>query len=301
MDVWTMKTLVFMCVALSAALIQADDTIDRLQAISYTIKAGSSSGSGVAFTRLAKEDEKETVSFIHSAGHVVDGLRKTRTIIVDGTAKTVVEFDDAVVVQEFYEDGRRIGETQFDAKVIRYSSADHGEDLAVLQVRRKNFLPIESSVEFHDSAPPALGASLWHVGSLYGQFGSSTLSEGIVSKIGRVLPYGANGTIFDQVSVTAVGGSSGGGVFTKDGGKCIGLLVRGAPDGQVNFIVPVRRMRDWAKRAKVEWTMDRSVPMPSASDLRKLPIDEDGADDLFDTKGDDEAEFKYLIKREASK
>ena len=62
-----------------------------------------------------------------------------------------------------------------------------------------------------------------------------------MSQVGRVLDLGSGGgTVFDQTTVTAFPGSSGGGVFLTDG-KYVGMLVRGAGE-TFNLIVPVRRM-----------------------------------------------------------
>jgi S1-C subfamily serine protease len=143
---------------------------------------------------------------------------------------------------------------------------------------------------------------------LLGQFGSNSLTTGVVSQIGRVLDLGANGVIFDQTTVTAFPGSSGGGVFLKSDGRYVGMLVRGAGE-QFNLTVPVRRLRDWAKSSKIEWAIDPSLPMPSAEELKKLPIEDSGVkfEPGYDAAksphddGDEESavnrEFPFLLKR----
>ena len=105
--------------------------------------------------------------------------------------------------------------------------------------------------------------------STRGQLGSNSMTAGIVSQHGRVLS-GLNG-VFDQTTVTAFPGSSGGGVYLEDG-RYIGMLVRGAGEG-FNLIVPVRRMRTWAKEANVEWAMDPTAKMPTPEELSKLPVE----------------------------
>src|SRR5690606_10021469 len=112
--------------------------------------------------------------------HVVDNLRSTREVIHNGSKKTVVEFKDAEIVQEFREDGRRIGEIVLDAKVLRYSDAEHGEDLALLEIRKKNFT--QSTVVFYEGETPEIGTELFHVGSLLGQMGSNSLTTGVISQ-----------------------------------------------------------------------------------------------------------------------
>ena len=251
----------------------------HLQDISVTIKAGFSEGSGVIISRelLPSKDAKEktSVNFVWTAGHVVDGLRSTRTIIgVGGKPKTVIEFKDAQVVKELVEDGRKVGELKMDAKVILYSDATDGEDLALLLVRKRGF--VDENTEFYlnkDNVP--IGEPLLHVGSLLGQAGANSMTSGIMSQVGRVLNLGSgDGTVFDQTTVTAFPGSSGGGVFLKDG-KYIGMLVRGSGE-TFNLIVPIRRMTDWAKARDIEWAIDASKEAPNLDDIKKMEPEDAG-------------------------
>ena len=236
-----------------------------LQEISVTIRARFSEGSGVAITR-------GDTTYVWTAAHVVDALRKTRSVVdpSTGTTRMVVEFDDAKIIKTLVENGRTVGRIEMDAEVIRYSDMDHGEDLALLRVRKKNF--IHSSAEFYLGGPiPQLGTDLFHVGSLLGQQGANSMTTGIVSQHGRLI----NKKVFDQTTVTAFPGSSGGGVYLCDG-RYIGMLVRGAGEG-FNLVVPIRRMYLWAKSAGVEWAIDPKVDVPSDEELAKLPIEDVGA------------------------
>lgn len=264
---------------------QAEETVsEHLQNISVTIRSGFSQGSGVLFTRGDR-------TYVWTAGHVVDNLRKTRWVIVDGTETAVVEFKDAQLVREFRQSGRRIGEQKMDCRVIRYSDSEQGEDLALLEVRKRNFST--ESVKFYDGEIPVIGADLTHVGSLRGQFGANSMTTGVVSQIGRVLDLGANGKVFDQVSTPSFPGSSGGGVFNKDDGTCIGLLVRGSGE-TFGLIVPVRRIRAWATRANVSWALDQSVPMPTDAELKALPI-EDTGEEFDDIKTKDSLAHPFKL------
>lgn len=261
------RILLVLAVLLTPLTIQAEETVsEHLQNISVTIRSGYSQGSGILFTRGDR-------TFVWTAAHVIDNLRKTRWVIVDGTETAVVEFKDAQLVREFRQNGRRIGEQKMDCQVIRYSDAEQGEDLALLEVRRRNFST--ESVEFYDGEIPVIGTDLTHVGSLRGQFGANSMTTGVLSQIGRVLDLGANGIVFDQVSTPSFPGSSGGGVFNKSDGTCIGLLVRGSGE-TFGLIVPVRRIRAWAKRADITWALDRSVAMPTDAELKALPIEDSG-------------------------
>lgn len=274
--------LLLLAIMASTSLAQdAQKIINHLQDISVTIKAtsggmfgSSSQGSGVVFTR---KDDADTTSYIWTAGHVVDNLKSQRIIIINGSPKIVTEFKDAQVVAEFQEDGRKVGETTVDARIIRYSNPKTGRDLALLQVRKKNFATVANSTVFYsDPVMPPVGSKLYHVGSLLGQFGSNSLTQGTISQTGRVLQLSAAaGVVFDQTSVTAFPGSSGGGVFLEKNGQYVGMLVRGVGE-QFNFMVPIREIRTWAKSAQVEWAIDKTVALPSAEELAKLPIEDAG-------------------------
>ena len=259
-----------------------------LQDISITIRAGFSEGSGVAFNR-------DGVTYVWTAAHVVDGLRTLRKVIdpKTGTMRTLVEFKDAKIVKTLIDNGRTVGRIEIDAEVIRYSDADHGEDLALLRVRKKDF--ITTSAKFYlNEKIPVLGTRLLHVGSLLGQQGSNSMTTGIMSQHGRLIGE----TVYDQTTVTAFPGSSGGGVYLEDG-RYVGMLVRGAGEG-FNLIVPARRMRSWAKKAGVEWAMDERIAVPPVETLKKLPIEDVGADfnaSKEDKKSSDELkQFPYQIR-----
>lgn len=239
-----------------------------LQDISVTIHAGIAQGSGVIKTR-------DGINYVLTAGHVVSHLRKTREFVdpKTGTKKTKIEFDDAKIVKELYQDGRSVGRLEIDAEVIRYSDADNGEDLALLRVRKKNF--IQSSVQFYcGETTPGINTHLLHVGSLLGQTGSNSLTSGIVSQIGRV----RHDKVYDQSTCAAFPGSSGGGLFIESNGQYVGMIVRGAGE-TFNLYVPVRRIREWAKRANVEFVIDDKLAVPNEKTLKSTPIEEVGAAD----------------------
>lgn len=270
----------------------------HLQDVSVTIKAGNSEGSGVIISRdllLNKDAKQKTkVNFIWTCAHVVDGLRSTRTVIDgQGKNKTIIEFKDAQVVKELVEGGRKVGELKMDAKVILYSDATDGEDLALLIVRKRGFA--DQNTEFYlEKKNVEIGEPLLHVGSLLGQAGANSMTNGIMSQVGRVLNIGSgDGTVFDQTTVTAFPGSSGGGVFMKDG-KYVGMLVRGSGE-TFNFIVPVRRMINWTKKRNIEWAIDSSKAMPTIEDVNKFKP-EDAELDRRTGNGAKPSLFPFLIR-----
>jgi len=240
----------------------------HLQDISVTIvsKGIFSKGEGSGIVKTRKLKDGTAINFIWTAAHVIDNLRKTREAIdpKTGTKKTIVEFDDAMVVKSISQNGRAVGKLEMMAEVIRYSK---DEDLALLRLRKTDF--VKSSVDFYleDKIPP-LGTDLLHVGSLLGQVGSNSMTTGIMSQHGRIIDK----KVFDQTTVNAFPGSSGGGVFLKDG-RMMGMLVRGAGE-TFNLIVPARRIKSWAKKAKIQWAIDDKVTLPSEEDLKKMPIED---------------------------
>tara|TARA_Y100000766_G_scaffold220060_1_gene192031 strand:- start:13056 stop:14021 length:966 start_codon:yes stop_codon:yes gene_type:complete len=247
-------------------------TADHLQDVSVTIRAegqfSNGEGSGVIFSR--KDADGNLVNFVWTAAHVIDNLRKERKVIKGGVPKTLVEFKDPMVVKEIRQGGRTVGRLQMDAEVLKYSDADDGHDLALLRVRKFNFVSDTTTFYLGDEIPK-LGTDLLHVGSLLGQAGANSMTDGIYSQHGRILKS-INKFIFDQTTCTAFPGSSGGGVYLKSDAKYIGMLVRGAGEG-FNLIVPVRRMRDYCEEHKIMWAMDPAEKMPTEAELKKMPIE----------------------------
>ena len=267
-----------------------------LQDISVTIKSegkwSKSEGSGVLIVR---EIEGEEVTFVWTAGHVVDNLRTVRDVIDEnGRPRKVVEFKDAQIVKELVAEGRRVGEIKMDAMVIKYSNADDGHDLALLMVRAKDYS--KESARFYlnkDDAIIPIGTSLFHVGSLLGQMGANSMTTGIVSQVGRI--HGKRE--YDQTTVTAFPGSSGGGVFLTDG-RYVGMLVRGAGEG-FNLTVPIRRMKRWAKENDVLWALDPNIDSPSLENLEKIAVEDSGLKHGGEGSSATElTKFPFLIKRE---
>ena len=247
-------------------------TAEHLQNVSVTIRAegdfSAGEGSGVIFTR--KDKDGNLVNLVWTAAHVVDNLRTERKVLVNGSPKTLVEFKDPVVIKEIRQNGRTVGRLQMDAEVLKYSESEDGHDLALLRVRKFNF--VTDSVTFYlDKGIPPLGTDLLHVGSLLGQFGANSMTDGIYSQHGRVIKS-LNKHIFDQTTCTAFPGSSGGGVYLKSDARYAGMLVRGAGEG-FNLIVPVRRMIDYCEKHKIMWALDKSVAMPEEDELKKMPIE----------------------------
>ena len=268
----TSVTFLILTLLFSNTQVYSQGLADNLREISVTIKCesgfSSSEGSGVIITRVV---DGKKVNFVWTAAHVISSLRVQKTKIIAGKPLTVIEFKPVNIVKELYQDDELVGEVKMRAEVVKYSDAEEGHDLALLRVLKSNF--VNASAKFYlNPKTPSQGTELYHMGSLLGQFGSNSLTDGIISSVGRKL-RGLKG-VFDQTTVTAQPGSSGGGVFLKSDGSYVGMLVRGVrgSDG-FNFIVPVRRMLGWAKRSNILWALDPRIKMPSLQAIKSLPVE----------------------------
>ena len=272
-------------------------TADHLQNVSVTIRSegqfSNGEGSGVIFSR--KDKDGNLVNLVWTAAHVIDNLRSTREVLVGGAKKTIVEFKDPMVVKEIRQNGRTVGRLQMDAEVLKYSDADDGHDLALLKVRKFNF--VTDTVTFYlDEEIPKLGTDLLHVGSLLGQMGANSMTDGIYSQHGRLIKS-LNKFVFDQTTCTAFPGSSGGGVYLKSDARYVGMLVRGAGEG-FNLIVPVRRLQDYCEKHKIMWALDPKVAMPSDDELKAMPIEHAPKEKSEDTADEKAAKklFPYMLR-----
>ena len=270
--------LILSVFASSIAQTAENNVSSYLQDISVTIKTERGSGSGVIFSREIKSDDgKKNVNFVWTAAHVLEGIRSVRSILdIEGKTLKKPEFKDVQVVKKLIEDGTTVGELSMDAVVVKYSDATDGEDLALLMIKKFNFVDV--SAKFHkdnkDSGLP-LGTQLYHVGSLLGESGANSMTTGIMSQVGRMLALNSSTKVlFDQTTVTAFPGSSGGGVFLTNG-EYIGMLVRGAGE-TFNLIVPIRRINKWAKSENILWALDPNVDAPSLEEINKLPKEKIG-------------------------
>lgn len=273
------KYLLIALLVPSSIVFAEEKNISRyLQDISVTIKTERGAGSGVIFTRqIDSENGKKNVNFVWTAAHVLESVRNVKSILdAEGKTLKIPEFKDVQVVKKLIENGTTVGELSMDAVVVKYSDATDGEDLALLMIKKFDFVDV--SAKFYtdkDNQGLALGTQLYHVGSLLGEDGANSMTTGIMSQVGRMLALnGGSKVLFDQTTVTAFPGSSGGGVFLTDG-EYIGMLVRGAGE-TFNLIVPIRRMHKWAKTENLLWALNPSEKAPTLEEINKLPKEKMG-------------------------
>ena len=234
---------------------------EYLQAISVKVVVGDGTGSGIAFTR--KDAEGKSVTFIWTAAHIFSHHDNDFFSLLVSTNHPGVPTHFGDIQQVITKDGAVVGKKTKSAKLLKFSDDESGEDLAILKVVG-DFFNTNSAVFDLSGNLPHVDQDLYSVGAPYGL--SQSVSRGNYSFIGRNL----DGIIFDQTTCVIFPGSSGGGIFSKDG-KYEGMsnVMRAS---NMNFIAPIRRIRRWAEREHVEWALDPNCPMPSEKELKKLSI-----------------------------
>lgn len=293
--IFTISVVALLCVvnSWSQEKLSQKKVAEYLQNISVTIKSigkySASEGSGVLITRKISGRD---VTFVWTCAHVVDNLRNVRTVVNEsGAPVKLVEFGDVQIVKELVEEGRRVGEIKMDAQVIKYSDYNHGHDLALLMVRARDYGKESAKFYLNKEAPIVpIGTRLFHVGSLLGQMGANSMTTGIVSQIGRV----EDKVEFDQTTVTAFPGSSGGGVYLENG-TYVGMIARGAGEG-FNLMVPIRRMRSWAEENNILWALDPKEKMPTIEQIKNLPVESSGVRNLHTPKKNNKR-TQFLIRQ----
>lgn len=245
-------------------------TAEGPRAVSVMVDAGGGTGSGV----VVKNGDS---SFVWTDAHVVKGAQQVRTVVdlAAGTPRVEVTYKDVEVVTEDHQDGRKVGQTRRFARILRFGLDD---DIALLLVYEKNYG--KASARFR-ADPPAAGEAIWHVGSFHGDPGINSVSDGVVAAVGRLRRDFSHDEkdrplVYDQMTAVGHHGSSGGGVFLKRTGECLGLVtefINSDGNGLLTHgsfaYTPTRRMREFAKRTACEWALDAAVPVPPVDDILK--------------------------------
>lgn len=258
---------------LAFTLDEYEHGLDRLYESSFLVDTDHGTGSGPAFVN---HDDV----FVWTAGHVICSQAVVKRVIdaETGQPKVTVHYRDVHVVQEDFKDGRKVSKRVYNAKVLRCSSPyEGGEDIALLRLYDKGV--VKRGIEF---APknyvPRVGSALWLVGSHDGYACCNSVGEGCFAAYGRPrLRFNideGHGWIYDQVSLPSLAGASGSGVFLKSNNQCIGLLTEGATQRAeaINFIVPSRRIREFAARTNCLWALDSKIPVPSDEEISQTPV-----------------------------
>lgn len=251
---------ILISIVCSGYRVNAQSVVQDIQDVSVGIRAAQAEGSGVVINRTLKDGKQVTVCL--TAAHVVSSLEKTYN--------KDVTFEDALLVKQIVDNGRKVGELTLNASIRKYSDPDKEHDLALLLVRKSDYFT-KSTNFYLDENIPEIGSELFHVGNMLGtELGLNSVTKGIISQNGRVL----NDKVFDQFSGGSTSGSSGGGLFIAETGAYCGQLQRGAVNVSVmGYYAPIRRIKEWAKQEKVYWVLDPTSPdLPTLEEFENVPI-----------------------------
>ena len=129
---------------------------------------------------------------------------------------------------------------------VKIVSFDMDHDLALLRVQTN--LLVGTSIRFIDPLwAPRIGTKLITYGNIHGRW--FTFSDGVLSGVG--VKDSTDDYEHDQTTLTVYPGSSGSGAFTIDG-RYLGMVSLMNSPG-VNFIVPTRRIAEWADDNDLFW------------------------------------------------
>jgi S1-C subfamily serine protease len=204
-------------------------------------------GSGVVFKTPNK-------TYILTAAHVVVSAKKVHYEIDEsGKQKVIEEFDNVMAIVERVKEGIVTGELRVRCKVLKCSKVEEegGDDVAVLEPYEGDLFTVGARPLPKDKRIYA-GQPVYHCGSLLGELVNS-VTFGVISSVSRMY----RNKPFIQLSTTALPGSSGGGIFVVDEGKCYyaGMLTRGTGE-TVNLAIPITRIRSVLSKWKLEEVFD---------------------------------------------
>ena len=194
--------------------IQLSPVEQMIQSVPLVVYEGAV-GAGVLF----KVDDK--IGMI-TAAHVISDHNATET-----TPETYATKPICII-------GYAVGtETIIYGSIAKVLAIDPLHDWAVLSIESPH-----NDMRFSEfsSSLPAVGESVWAVGSPLGESGS--ISRGIVCHPWRMKPVSTGKTApFIHTDAAGTFGSSGGGLF-NDKGVCIGIVARKHPTNDTMYVVP---------------------------------------------------------------
>lgn len=262
------KILTLLILSLATNCFAGDRTIpEYLQDVCVGIDNGANGrGSGFLYTR--KNAEGKSVTFVWTASHVVSEREMVMDFFLEETNYLVLQFTNITISQLIVSNGRTIGTNTAKARIIKESQA---HDLAILLVITPIFNT--NSVEFDLSGRlPRVGEEVYNTSCPYGV--RQTFSKGVFSFVGRKAEdeEDVESNLFDQATLTIFKGSSGSGAYLPNG-KCVGV-VTAMTGPQMAYMVPVRRIMDWANKEHVQWAINPDFPMPSVKEVKRLPVED---------------------------
>jgi S1-C subfamily serine protease len=118
----------------------------------------------------------------------------------------------------------------------------HNESLDAAVIGLEDAKDLKDSMDsIFDRNEPRIGKEIYAVGNPLGEI--NTVTDGIISNNRRKVEWAKEQHI--QITANGAPGSSGGGVFTKDRGECIGIVVRINYGTRILMVVPTNRIFDW--------------------------------------------------------
>ena len=189
------------------------------------------------------KDAQRSVAFITTQVEQVDFWTRNVFEVPAGTGSGFVWDDRGHVVTNYHvvqdSDSQKVtlGDTQYDAKTVGFA---RDQDIAVLRIEAppSRLVPIRVGT----SADLQVGQKVYAIGNPFGL--DYTLTNGIVSALGRTIQGVSGATIFDVVQTdAAINPGNSGGPLLDSGGRLIGVNTAiyspsGASAG-IGFAVPV--------------------------------------------------------------
>jgi S1-C subfamily serine protease len=189
------------------------------------------------------KDAQRSVAFITTQVEQVDFWTRNVMEVPAGTGSGFVWDDRGHVVTNFHvvqdSDSQKVtlGDTQYDAKTVGFA---RDQDIAVLRIAAPpgRLVPIRVG----RSADLQVGQKVYAIGNPFGL--DYTLTNGIVSALGRTIQGVSGATIFDVIQTdAAINPGNSGGPLLDSGGRLIGMNTAiyspsGASAG-IGFAVPV--------------------------------------------------------------
>jgi hypothetical protein len=235
-----------------------NNVVNDISDSSVMVVTSKSSGSGTA-VRNGK------ATFVWTVGHVIEPIKSFNKVLNQKTqaTETKIKFDDVILRQTLFDNGRKIGEYDRYGRVLRVSPK---HDIALLEIygdgwplKTVELLPTDRVVERSED--------LWHVGNMHGPAAPNSLSKILFSNSGllrngtKINNLSADTVAFDHYTGVAHRGSSGGGIFNQSG-QLVGMVSQFAhTDSLGSFLgVPSWRIRAFAKQYNCEWAVDKKIP-----------------------------------------
>jgi S1-C subfamily serine protease len=209
------------------------------------------------------KDAQRSVAFITTRVEQVDFWTRNVMEVPSGSGSGFVWDEAGHVVTNFHvvqdADSAKvtIGDREFEATIV---GAAHDQDLAVLKIvaPREKLVPIRVGT----SADLQVGQKVFAIGNPFGL--DFTLTNGIVSALGRTIQTASTATIFDVIQTdAAINPGNSGGPLLDSSGRLIGVNTAiyspsGASAG-IGFAVPV----DTVSRIVPELIAHGRVILPS--------------------------------------